>query len=750
MAPSMLLNGSVMTETRGITNNWPQRFVRVPILLAIVTVILAPSAWAQTVRIEPLSPLKIELIGGAAGAPWRIRYGTNAANFEARLYMAGAPAGHVYFAHGPWLRLIDVARGVVVGRWRFPGMIVGVSPAPAAGSVDVQFRISNMTGRDVRTATFEPKTGKTPNWESGALLQLRLSELEGDLRTDDPLSPDDARAKLAEFEDTVRRDPLSPWLRIAQGRLLRDAGDPRAATVINEAVRSETTDFTDLFRISAFLERNNLPEPAAVAFERGYRDYLQRGRDPRYMVLIARLILYGPFRRDQTVADDARRTRIERIYELSPTTEGAEHAWDAYASYWRRRGNAEEAQRWQTRGDRAHRESMFGMTTDLLIPNDQLWLVSAGATLALLLQVVSLYFKYLPQRRLDTAGQSRGHRVWRVALLNLDYWSRRERAMVTALVVIIWTVAGVASTYHRVITSQAMMPVNLGDYTGPDNDYFFTTRLPASPWRDLIVAIAAQQGGHSADAERRYRELPQFAQSWNNLGVLLQQSGRVAEGRQAFERAREIDPALAEPRVNLGEQVPSFAFEVVKRYRPDQAVLAPPSKEQMLSAWLGSAWSRRFLHAAYGPIPTIHEGNWEEAVRLWRLPTVPGLVFGIGLTIAVWLILPYREVTQLAGRSLQVLERILPGLSPTWGLWGVLPLVAWSTLMIGSVLWRGYLTPYLVTAIALPGVQRAFGLPPEATESYWDLNPNPVMWVAAIGILFAVNLLVLRRGRRVA
>ena len=125
---------------------------------------------------------------------------------------------------------------------------------------------------------------------------------------------------------------------------------------------------------------------------------------------------------------------------------------------------------------------------------------------------------------------------------------------------IAWIAYGLAWQSAAGIVRIAEMPIAMGagSLAGPGTIAAIESGLLPTPERDLLLALAYQQDGNSDKAQELYRRTPQFAESWNNLGVLLKQSGKEAEGRQAFEHALELDPKLAEAGLNLGRPQESF------------------------------------------------------------------------------------------------------------------------------------------------------------------------------------------------
>lgn len=125
------------------------------------------------------------------------------------------------------------------------------------------------------------------------------------------------------------------------------------------------------------------------------------------------------------------------------------------------------------------------------------------------------------------------------------------------------------------------------------------------------------------------------------------------------------------------------------------------------------------------------------------------LVGLLAFSIAVAFILPSREVTQ-PPRKMQVVPEILfPGTSPAWGYLGGLALVGWIYFLLQNLLmfWKG--SPYIITLIAMPDLERAYGIPVKGSfEAALRLVNPSWMWVyLAPALLFAVNLLLVFRDK---
>ncbi len=556
----------------------------------------------------------IEISGGSGKQAWRLRYGTLASvgRTMAQPQLALAEAHRAWFSHAGWLRLIDTEKGIVIGRWHFPGEIARLTPKGSKVEVETQDRASE-SHVFRRTQLFDPAAPAVPYWPNGWLMLYRTPETEATAgwRVAGPgtkVAPEEARKIIPELEEAVRRDPWSPWFGIILGKLLRDIGDPGAKQPFEKAVQVPTTDFTELLSISGYVERVGEHEIAKIAFERGYRDFWERGNDPRMIgALIGKLILYSPWLREELGKDSPQhREIIERTYELVPYCEAAWLAWRRYADYLEENGSPAEARVWRARAAEAEVNSwVFADVAEhrraLL---DRSLLLILAALLAVIVYGLILRARYGPQRRLDLAAQKQpGKSRRRFSLFHTHYWSRRERVAFFIIVFVAWYGTGLATQAVQTVLRVAAIPIQMamGSFAGPVTAWHLETRLPATSDRDLLLAISYQQSGENEKAERLYRRLPQFAEGWNNLGVLLKNAGKDQEARQAFERGLELDPQLAEAALNLGQPPRTMWTEFHQKYLPGRAMLAPPLIARVRATFWGGSWAKVCLRALAGP-----------------------------------------------------------------------------------------------------------------------------------------------------
>jgi tetratricopeptide (TPR) repeat protein len=741
------------------TSTENQRLVRdrarfAPAILAVVlpAVLAASEAFAQDVRLDRPTNSLIEITGGAGDARWTLRYGGVAATNGALLQKVSE--GRACFSHGSWLRLIDTDAGMVIGRWRFPGEILEMTPS-ANGTITIVIRVPPSVGKGRHSVSFDPISGTVPRWESGGLSPLVAPSTEADMLLratssgrlwETPAA--DAATRIPDLVELIRRDPLSPWLQIALGKLLKDVGDERASQAFAAAVAVKSTDFTELFRISAMLERLDQPTEAAEAFERAYADFLSRGRDPRLLqFLITRLQLYSPAPGNADELDDRERDRlITRIYQVAPTGEATDLAWRLYADYLDSQGRAAEARTWRERAQVAANESLNGNPYHVLLAHDRPFLFAMGCLLAIVSLLVGLFLKYRRQVRLRLAADIRPKRPLYFLPYSLAYWNVTERLTLLLLASAGWVAIGLASVYATLILRSWSGPILFGGLGGPVVEHWLTTELPDTPARTLAAAIGHQQIGEGKDAERLYRALPQYAESWNNLGVILSDEGKADEARAAYARAREIDPMLPEAALNLGEQTSNAVVNLHGKYLPGRPMIAPPTREHLLEALMGNVWTHRYLWALAGPLPVV--GSIE---RLAGLTPMWGLAYQFLLwlpaAILILIFIPIRtDLTQSPGSGFRLAEVIAPGLAPLWGVLSGPVLALWSLLVLIIVATAVSGSPYVI-ASAWSFVGR-FLLPPGLPDAGTVFDPNPLLIYTAAAALFGVNVALIWRARQ--
>jgi tetratricopeptide (TPR) repeat protein len=750
----------------------------VPNFLAALTAFWAVTpAMAIEPQMKQVSDTVVEITGGTGKEAWCLSYGVARQFYTPTplnpLFVLGE-GNRAWYSQGTWLRLIDTERGEVIGRWRFPTEIVALVPEGAKVQVEVEDHYDVKKFR--RKLELDPSAPRVPYWPADSLGLYRTSIFEVSNRwplinlstgtTGARVTAEQAKKLIPELEEAVQRDPLSPWSQVALGKVLRDIGDGRADEVFEKSLEVKSTDFTERLPISAYLDSIGEPKLAREAFERGYQDFWERGNDPRlFEALICRMFIYAPHGGDWgNVATPHGRELIEQMYELMPYGQGASLAWRGYADYLLAHGLSDEARLWRARAKDASQNrrlgGLAGPTVDILL------IGTVACILAVFFCATITYGRYRPQGKLDLAAGRRSVGISRIgAFLNAHYWSRRERVAFIIVVFTAWIGIGLTAQYVEAILRRAALPISAvaGSFGGPVTIARFQSGppygLPASPERDLMLAFAYQQDGQTDKAAELYRHLPQFAQSWNNLGVILKEAGKDDEARAAFTRALELDPKLAEPALNLDRPPADFWTEQHDRYLPGKPMLAPPGESAMQAAFLGGSRLTVCLRAMKGPyygesfafsFRSILDftGNWGEVIA----SKIPSLLVSVLIIYCVALIflIPSREVSVPPERLHTVWEVLLPGTSMAWGVLGGLAMAAFIYFVLQSLLIARSGTSYFISMIAAPNLSSNYGVP--IGNSFADivrlLKPSWVWVYLAPAVLFAVNLFLVLRDRR--
>ncbi len=744
------------------------RWVSVCMLLVMCWAFPAAAADAQ---MQVADKSLIELAGGARPRAWRIRYGTSDSH-EKQFVMAGE--SRAWFSHGGWLRLIDTEKGVVVGRWHFPGSIIGLTAAEGGVHVEIEDKLSNRTFH--RTFNFNPQIGAgVPYWPSGSVLLYRVPITEVEWAWGRPglvgiLSEkweapgeQEVKQRIPELEEAIRRDPVSPWFRVALWRLLREAGDDRAPAVLEEALQVKTTDFSEILPMAGLMEQLDERASARAVFELGYRDLLDRGNDPRLMLtLIGKMILYRPWASKlPDLNSEHGRELMERNYRLAPQCEAADLAWQMYGDILAKNGHTEEARKWRTRAKEAASTSVFLMPRGATLLSDWMILLAMAAMISAGLLIVLLWIRYRPQRRADSAAARDRSWVRRaLASLSFQHWSRSQRIAFLSVMIVAWVATGFVGGIVRGVSRAAETPLGsgMGSLAGPATIWFFENTLPATLERDLLLAIAYHQSGDINDAEPLYRSLSDFAESWNNLGIILKNAGKDEEARQAFEKALHLDPGLAEAALNLGRPPQGIWAEQYAEHFPGRPMLAPPRGERFSTAFFGGSIRKVFLRAMAGPFGGANPWRLGALVGPLGSEDAPAALIATGVYVAALALavalffVPYRPATQPPPKISRVFKVLFPGVSPAWGPMGGLALVAWISLALQGLLIYKIGSPYILSSIATPDPSRAFGLPAaDFSSPFHTFNPGWVWVYLAPAVLFVVNLtLVLASKRSVA
>lgn len=737
--------------------------------LLLVTILVAPVCLsAANAQLTNPSKTLIEITGGSGSKAWTIRYGTG--EFLSKEFLS-ADDHLAWLSHGGWLRLIDTEKGVVMGRWHFPGSIVHLTGA--GQSVQVQLEEKEANRVLTRLVTCDPKVERAgPYWPSGNLYLNRVPFIEVESMWGTPakvgilsegwrlMGDQDATKMMATLEEASRRDPLDPAIRIALWRVLREARDPRAPGVLEDALSIKPADFTETLPIASLLELLDEPGAAKRAFEAGYRDFLDGGSDPRLNLgLIGKVILYpSKFSTPPDFSTERGRDLMERHYRLGPYAESADLAWRAYARIMEGYGRADDARKWRARSEEASHTSIFLLPRKLAIFSDIALLAILAAVASAAFYAIFLDIRYRPQRRADAiAHPNRGLFARFLAAFSFHHWSFAQRLAFFSIVLVAWVGLGIEAGFLRGVMRVASAPLSLamGSFAGPVARDYLDHQVPASPERDLTLAFAQQQDGQPDKAERLYRSLPGFAESWNNLGVILRGKGDERGAKQAFEKALQLNPELGEAMVNLGQTPRGFWAEQYARYFPGRPMLAPPEPQRVSHALFGGSYGRICLRGLAGPLADWNSFGGVFFVSGMGSANAPAADIFTGLVLAVFvlafalLFIPSRPVTEAPPRAFAILEVLFPGLARAWSFLGGLVIVAWCYLLFQLFLMIKVGTPYILTSIAEPGLTRTYNVPAGHLESSAHLFRPGWTWTYLAPLaLFVLNLGLIEFSRR--
>lgn len=626
-------------------------------LIAGLFLITAPKLWAGEIEVRQINNFLLELSGG--GGAWHIQYGTQRRPAEFKI-LAG-PGSIAYFSHYNWLRRIDTDKGVVTGRWMFPGQqITSLQWINSHLQIEVS-SVGNPNGPISRTYNFDPGNPQIPVANQVYSDASRAEGLRAFVRSR-VIKASDAEEILPELENAVRRDPFSPWLRIALGRFYLALGRQESARTFAEGVRTESAHFSELLDIANRLEEYNEHPAAQLAFERGYAEFWRQGQDPR---LVSALLVPGLI----TASPAVQRELANRAYATGPWVEGAAEAWEFYGKSLTAGRDSKEGALWLERAKEARNNGLLVSGNDRYFEALAASLVTSTFLAAALLYIVVLFSRYRPQRRARFAAE-RAAGVAKPGFCNVEYWRRSERLAFLSIVAIAWIAEGVAGSSLRASAGHSFgyfYELRDGSLFGSSTHHSLETRVAKSPERDLLLAIAYQRDGQSERAMELYQSLPQFAESWNNLGVLLKNSGDIPASRAAFEHALQLRPDFPEAEWNLGEPARGEWVKYHEEYAADKPMTTVPSRAQVLKAYGIRENSVEWATVLKGPLEKDDDvNNFLRPSGRMRA----GLLIFLAAGALILVFIRPREVVLAPPRRQVILELLFPGTARPWGVLG--------------------------------------------------------------------------------
>jgi tetratricopeptide (TPR) repeat protein len=682
----------------------------------------APSLRAGDLTVEQIGPYVLEVRGGAGANAWHIQYGT--VFKPSKFVVLPGPGPITYFSHYNWLRQIDTEKGVVTGRWMYPGNIERLSLKE--GKVDIQVNLNSLY-MEPRIRNFELDPNAPRQLDIG-YLGADIPEMEAtrniDLRS--KLPPDRLSRVLAELENTVRRDPVSPFLRIRLGQYYRERDDPRSSDLIKEGIQLQSAHYSELLAIALTLDAVQLRDLADETFDRAYAKFWQAGQDPRLVNTFSGVNSRSP-------------NRFTRAYALAPWVQGAAGYWKSYGDYLLKNGKKEEGATWFARADDAQANSLFLDRNSRYRTSLRASLVSVTALAASILFAAVLFFRYLPQRAVRRKAE-REAGVSRPGFLHTEYWSRTERFSFLLLVAVAWLARGYSDSGLRAISNRALY----GFYDSRTGILLSSSAIerlqanPPSPERDLVLAMAYQLDEQPNKAEPLYRGVPQFANAWNNLGVLLKNAGKDDEAHRAFERALQIRPDFPEAEWNLGKPPRGEWVTQHAKYLPEKPMFAVPTRSEYRRAYWPEGERSDWPNSIRGPLIQADTSGFnfyfEERSRLQPA----ALIFcGAGALILVFM--RPREVVQPPHRMQVIFELLFPGTARVWSALAPLVLVfaGYCSAALWPVRWKE-----LYISFSFGGPGQSLIPPPGARMEFGPEQTNPIPPLSWLITVFAVNAAV--------
>lgn len=525
----------------------------------------------------------------------------------------------------------------------------------------------------------------------GVLLTRHLAEAELErhlanrLDAEQPLSPEEREAiarAAARLGVIAERDPTNPWYRLERADYLDALGRADEAREVRRSLLDIPEDYHhELMPMAQQLDEFDL-ELGARAFDLALRDLRRKGFEPELNHgLIPVALKLGRLMSPRTPEKIAR--RAERIAAFAPRAEGSTWFHAAMATKARARGDEDAARRFEQLRDEAYPYRVLGGASEAAwISGEMLNIYIACAAafwILLLIKVARTVMNRLPEgaakfdRYNPLARMTRGELAGFILLFAGGMWSARRVAM------------GVVIIGHM---ASMPMPMANGDLANPTSQRYLE-QAPDSDATTFMRALSAHKAGDLDRASKLYAQLGEDARALNNLGVLRATKGNEAAARDLWERARALDPQLAEARHNLGEEVPgSTRVERAVTQGVTAPLLALPTLELWEEFWQAMAHQNEELSPlnALGLIWSVGDLH-SEISRPQFAPLSMGLLTMLMMALVLVSLARWQPTAEYDDRGVfgWAVGSLVPGASRHYGPLGAPVLAAFIVSVVVSL-----------------------------------------------------------------
>ncbi|MBB5235602.1 hypothetical protein [Deinococcus budaensis] len=643
--------------------------------------------WKNAPLLVLLAALGAGLGGGARAEAVlegrTLRYEDGPALRWARAYPAGLGdltlpvqlGGSVYLGAGPVVYALSARDGTLLARYDLPAPVASLDPGGGT------LRASTRGDGYVERFTL----GRA---EDGGRVQERVvfppdPEVTGWLARAASLVPDEDLARAA------REDPLNPFLALREARA---AGRDRYAALgaVRRALGGELP-FAAWVQLAAGLDTLGYPAAADVALDRARRDAAARGYDPEIRVSRAALGAYGnPSGYLGTLLDQGRLGRAEAwmryLRELHPRFEGGPALYARYADVLDAQGRGGEAEEWRQFARELRAGSLYNLGAEgparVQATLRALTLALALALGAALLTLTARAWRVQGEdtRRLGGRWRSWGRRpLFRVRRSAVLYAGWGERLGLTALAAgLVVSLAG--WSWANTTSARLRAPaLNIGTYGGGwSAARLADLELRATPDTALLTGLAAQLDGDAAAARARYARAAGDPCALNNLAVIAQERGDVAQARQSYRAALAARPDLAAAAFNLGLNPASPGTAFQRAYRSGEPRLCYPGDRSLARAVSGDL-SVTLGGLLRDPLSALTPGPGRSARLGWAFLGALALLAALALS----LLIPRPAGAERQGRpaAYRLAALLLPGAALLEGAWGGVLLLAWAAAL---------------------------------------------------------------------